>query len=664
MSRVVPKALRMLLDIIALAAMYVLAFLLRFDWHIPSDMMHRCIFVLPYAIALKYAVLYLFDVPKFAWRYIGLRETLQIGKALATSSAVLFAVRLAAPPLSKKLPILWDMIVPMGTLAMDAVLAFCAIVGLRSLWRITVEHQGKRRHVAAREANGQSKRTLLVGAGDAGLLVVKEAEARPDLGIVPVGFVDDDATKVGTMVHGVPVVAQTDQLVATCTRLNVEQVLLTVADAPGVAVRKLMKLCESANIPVKLIPQMSEIVDGRLNLSLRDVAIEDLLRREAAKLDETAIAGNIGGKVILVTGAGGSIGSELCRQLARVQPRKLVLVEQAENALFDIHRELLRTFPTLPIAPVIGDITDRTRMLAVFREHQPKVVLHAAAHKHVPMMEWNSGEAVKNNVFGTKCVADVARETGVERFVMISTDKAVNPTSVMGATKRVAELYIQAIGRETSASGGTRYTAVRFGNVLGSAGSVIPVFREQIARGGPVTVTHPEMRRYFMTIPEASQLVIQAASIGKGGEIFILDMGSPVLVKDLAEDLIRLSGLRPGEDIEIKFTGMRPGEKLFEELSVADEAAEKTYHPKIFVGRLPSQPSADFDTQLRALERAGVQGHDGDVRRRLQDLVPEFTPEKLEPAPESQSTVFAASSESASGRFSHVPSFEPAEAQG
>ncbi len=669
----------MLLDIVALATMYVLSFLLRFDWRIPADMMHRCIFVLPYALALKYAVLYFFDVPKFAWRYIGLKEVVQIGKALATSSAILLAVRISAPPLSKFIPILRDVVVPMGSLAMDLVLAFCAIVGLRSAWRVVVEREGKRKYAAPRsghpgDAHVAPKRTLLVGAGDAGLLVVKEAEARPDLGIQPVGFLDDDAAKVGTMVHGVPVVARTDELVSTCARLQAEQVLLTIADAPGVAVRKLMKLCEEANIPVKLIPQMHEIVDGRVNLSrLRDVAIEDLLRREAAKLDETAIAGNIGGKVILVTGAGGSIGSELCRQLARIQPSKLVLVEQAENALFDIHRELLRSFPSLEIVPIIGDITDRKRMLVVFEAHRPKVVLHAAAHKHVPMMEWNSGEAVKNNVFGTKCVADVSRETGVERFVMISTDKAVNPTSVMGATKRVAELYIQGLGasQEEHSASNTRFLAVRFGNVLGSAGSVIPVFREQIARGGPVTVTHPEMRRYFMTIPEASQLVVQAASMGKGGEIFILDMGSPVLVRDLAEDLIRLSGLRPGEDIEIKITGMRPGEKLFEELSVAEEAAEKTYHPKIFVGRLSTKPAADFDAHLRMLERVAEQGDDAGVRRCLRNIVPEYTADRRDDPPLSSDPGLVGSAraadvadEAAPQRYSHVPAFEPFEARG
>jgi FlaA1/EpsC-like NDP-sugar epimerase len=506
---------------------------------------------------------------------------------------------------------------------MDFVLSFCAIVGLRSVWRVFIERQGNRRRAQESEVVTAVKRTLLVGAGSAGLLVAKEAEARPQLGVLPVGFVDDDRTKIGTMVHGVPVLGTTSELPEIAHRIRADQVLVTMVDAPGSTVRRLVRSCNEIDLAVKIIPGIHEIVDGKVSLSrARDVAIDDLLGRDPVKLDESAISGDFGGKVVLVTGAGGSIGSELCRQLCRFGVKRLVLLEQAENALFEIHRELIAAYPDLDIVPVIGDITDRARMEVVFQEHRPKVVLHAAAHKHVPMMEWNPGEAVKNNVFGTMCVADLAGEFRAERFVMISTDKAVNPTSIMGATKRVAELYIQSLSGKST----TRYVAVRFGNVLGSTGSVIPIFRQQIAKGGPVTVTHREMRRYFMTIPEASQLVIQAATMGKGGEIFILDMGEPVYVYDLAKDMIRLSGLKPGEDIEIQITGMRPGEKLFEELSVANEAAEKTYHPKIFVGRLAKQSVDALTPKLAALQH-GTEGIElAGVRRLLQQIVTEYAP--------------------------------------
>jgi FlaA1/EpsC-like NDP-sugar epimerase len=384
-----------------------------------------------------------------------------------------------------------------------------------------------------------------------------------------------------------------------------------------------MSLCEAATIPTKIIPGIYEIVGGKINVSrIRNVAIEDLLGREPVQLDEDAISTVVRGRVVMVTGAGGSIGAELCRQVCRFGPAAVVLVEQAENNLFQIHRELSERHPEMVIHPCIADICDRPRIDGLFSLHRPSVVLHAAAHKHVPMMEWNPGEAVKNNVFGTRTLADLAHTYGVGEFVMISTDKAVNPTSTMGVCKRIAELYIQALSQQSE----TRFVTVRFGNVLGSTGSVIPIFQEQISRGGPVTVTHPEMKRYFMTIPEACQLVLQAATMGQGGEIFILDMGSPVEILELARDLIRLSGLRPDEDIEIRFTGMRPGEKLFEELVVAEENADKTRHPKIFVGRLTPHPLEEVKTQLTELCELVDSADVARIRAKLSAIVPEYTP--------------------------------------
>ncbi len=630
MSRVASRALQILLDLAALSVAFGLAFVIRFDSDVPRDMVQRWLLLLPYVVALEYACLHFFDVPKFAWRYIGLREVVRILQALGAASVLLLLVRIAAGQLGSRTPFLRDVFVPAGVLAINFIVGFCAIVGIRSLRRVWVERAGKS---SRRDGSHATLPTMLIGAGHEGLLVAKELEARPELGMTPVGFLDDDGLKLGTMVHGVPVVGKTAELERWCRETGATQVLITMADAPGKEIRRIVRLAEQASLPAKIIPGIHEIVKGDVDLSVRSVAIEDLLRREPVRLDEEAICDNVRGRSVLVTGAGGSIGSELCRQLCGFEPRELVLVERAENALFEIHRELLERFPSVRLVPAIADICDAQRMAALMRKHEPRLLLHAAAHKHVPMMEWNAGEAVKNNVLGTKLLADLAHEHGVERFVLVSTDKAVNPTSVMGATKRVAELYVQAL----SARSRCKFVAVRFGNVLGSAGSVIPIFTEQIARGGPVTVTHPEMRRYFMTIPEASQLVLQAATMGDGGEIFILDMGEPVLISDLAEDLIRLKGLRPGEDIEIQYTGMRPGEKLFEELSVADESAEKTYHAKIFVGRLEGRPLDVLDRHVTALSVHAQQGDLATLRVALRKIVPEFEePTDASPRPRPQ----------------------------
>ncbi|MBW2626940.1 MAG: polysaccharide biosynthesis protein, partial [Deltaproteobacteria bacterium] len=374
-------------------------------------------------------------------------------------------------------------------------------------------------------------------------------------------------------------------------------------------------------------------VGGRVNLSrIRDVAIEDLLRREQVKLDTDSVAGVVRGQAVMVTGAGGSIGSELCRQVAGYRPSRLILVERAENSLFEIHSELRRRFSDLEVLPCVADVTDVPRITTVFREHRPMVVFHAAAHKHVPMMEWNPAEAVKNNILGTQVVADLADRLGVERFVMISTDKAVNPTSVMGASKRAAELYVQALSVQSA----THFATVRFGNVLGSAGSVIPIFRRQIRDGGPITVTHPDMTRYFMTIPEAVHLVIQAGALSQGGETFILDMGQPVRIMDLAHDLIRLSGLEPDKDIEIRFTGVRPGEKLFEELSTTSEGIERTTHPKIFTGTYDSPHLPGLRAQLETLAALCKPANPSAIRKALTQLVPEYRDDSVESEPPSR----------------------------
>jgi FlaA1/EpsC-like NDP-sugar epimerase len=435
--------------------------------------------------------------------------------------------------------------------------------------------------------------------------------------------VDDDSHKLGTTVHGIHVIGMTAQIPALIEQTGAKQAIITITNAPGSSIRRITEICKSVGIVPKIIPGVHELLDGKLNLSrLREVSVEDLLRRAPVELETPLVESFLTGKRVMVTGAGGSIGSELCRQVARFKPAVLLLVERSEFHLFSIHMELSNDHPNLMIKPLICDIADESRVSQVFQLHRPEVIFHAAAHKHVPMMELNPGEAIKNNSFGTKIVAQAADRYEADAFVLISTDKAVNPTSIMGATKRVAEMFIQALSQRSS----TKFVAVRFGNVLGSTGSVIPIFKQQISKGGPVTITHPEMRRYFMTIPEASQLVMQAAAMGKGGEIFVLDMGEAVKIKDLAYDLIRMSGLEPERDIEVVYSGVRPGEKLFEELGFDSEKMNKTRHPQIYVGKLSQISWADMDQKLNELkpfceiqQRAAVRAALGRVVPEMQD---------------------------------------------
>jgi FlaA1/EpsC-like NDP-sugar epimerase len=613
MPRLLSTSLRTTLDLAVLSLAFWLAFLFRFEFQIPRAGLHVLLFNWPYVILLQYIGLALFGVPKMAWRYINIRDTIRVGVAVCTSTALLITLRLVLPRLGESV-----VIVPFGVIAMDFILAFVGIVGVRATWRIRGEviERNKR----ARE--GVRHRVLLIGAGEAGVLVARELRNRPDLGLQAVGFLDDDSLKIGTSIAGLGVLGVTSDVAEIAARKRARRALITIANASGQQIRRITQLCRDAGLDTKIIPGMYEIVGDKVNLSrIREVAVEDLLGREPVQLDEEIVGSTIGSRVVLVTGAGGSIGSELCRHICRFGPRKLVLVERFENALFEIHRELSAAFPHVALEPCVADVCDALRVGELFDAHRPDLVFHAAAHKHVPMMEWNPGEAVKNNVGGTRTVADLADRFGAERFVLVSTDKAVNPTSVMGATKRVAEIYIQALSQRSS----TRFVCVRFGNVLGSAGSVVPIFREQIAKGGPVTVTHPEMTRYFMTIPEASQLVLQAGAMGTGGEIFILDMGEPVKIVDLAKDLITLSGLRPDEDIEIRFSGIRPGEKLREELATDHEQADKTKHPKIFTGRIRPHEWDPVAAGVGAVLELARLGDAERIRAGLSDLVPEYS---------------------------------------
>ncbi len=630
MTRILHRSTQIAIDVAALSLALWLAFFLRFEGVPPHYFLSRLLILWPYIVALQYAVLVAFGVPRYAWRYVGLREVSRIFIAMGISALALLCIRLGAAELEQRVRLASSLLIPIGVVLIDLFLAFIAIAGVRAGRRLMAESKSSRtRRATWGPLSAEAARTLLVGAGSAGLLVAKELAQRPDLGMKAVGFVDDDPVKVGTTLHGLDVYGTTRDLASVISRTRAKQALITIAQASGKEIRRISELCREHGIATKIIPAISEIVGGKVNLAaIREVAVEDLLGRAPVSLDLEAISGEIRGHTVMVTGAGGSIGSELCRQLSRFSPSALILVEQAENVLFDIHRELAAQVTQTRLVPVIADVCDRTRMELVFRAHAPEVVFHAAAHKHVPMMEWNPGEAVKNNVLGTRLLADLAIQQGVDVFVTISTDKAVNPTSVMGATKRVAEIYAQALARRAK----TRFVTVRFGNVLGSAGSVIPIFKEQIARGGPVTVTHPDMRRYFMTIPEACQLVIQAGSMGTGSEIFVLDMGDPVKIVDLARDMIALSGFEPDEDIAIEFTGLRPGEKLFEELSVSEENATKTRHPKIFIGKARQVDLDQIKVEIDQLARLVDHPDPDAIRAALKAIVPEYTPQSPQSA--------------------------------
>lgn len=621
--RSVARQAQYAVDVAVLASAYTAAFLVRFEGMLPEKMRATFLVTLPIVLAVQLLMLRVYEVHRVAWRYMSLRDTRRVLLAVTIATLVLLFVRTIIGSSWFAGILLRDARIgyassPIGVLLIDCVFAFCGLVGVRALRRLESERtEAMGRGASAAEAVP----TLLIGAGRAGALVAREISGRPDVGLEAVGFLDDDPAKQGTQIAGVTVVGTTGELGPIAKKLGAKQALIAMASAPGSEVRRVMKLCEEASLPVKIIPGLFEIISGSTALTkIRDVAIEDLLRRELVDLDVDAISEFLRGRVVLVTGAGGSIGSEICRQVARFDPKELVLVEQAENNLFFIERELRASFPGLKLVPCIADVTDVARVEHVFGKYRPHTVFHAAAHKHVPMMEANPGEAVKNNVFGTMTVADAADRFGASEFVLISTDKAVNPVSVMGATKRAAEMYLQALSTRSE----TRFVAVRFGNVLGSAGSVVPIFREQIRRGGPITITHPEMRRYFMTIPEATQLVLQAAAVGERGEILILDMGDPVRMVDLAADLIRLSGLKVGEDIDIVFVGMRPGERLFEELYTEEESADRSRHPRILVSKIRTCPWDEVRQGIDRLRAVLETADETAVLTTLAEVVPEF----------------------------------------
>ncbi len=613
-SRMISGPMQMTLDGVVMTFAFMLAYLLRFDFAPSVHNLRSAFFQLPSVLLLQFLALHYCGVYRFIWRYISLLEIPFFLRASLFSAFPLLLMRIFLPAE------LAELRVPVSIIVLNAGLMFAMIIGLRVLRRFMYE-RGERRDVRPSPRTNQSPRNvLLIGAGRAGVTAAREIRSRPDMNMNVLGFLDDDPTKRGTVVQGIRVLGETDSIPDLTRKLGIAEVIITIANASHGQLRHIVEHCEKACVKMRIIPALQEIIDGRLRIeSIRDVQIEDLLGRDQVFLDDSAIGRFVRDKVVLITGSGGSIGSEIARQVAARQPRRLLLVERAEFALYEIDREIRQLQPGLAVDSLLADVGDEARITSLFRQYRPALVFHAAAHKHVPLVECNAIEAVKNNVLATHRLGKIAGDAGVEAFVLISSDKAVNPTSVMGATKRAAELIVQDLNLKYS----TRFLAVRFGNVLGSAGSVIPLFREQIRGGGPVTVTHPDMVRYFMTIPEAVSLVLQAGAMGKGGEVFVLDMGEPVRVLDLASEMIRLSGLTPGKDIQIAITGMRPGEKLYEELQTDNERVINTAHPKIFIGRIKPDSDGMVAEMLQRLTQIVEGEHEIELRRYLNSILPE-----------------------------------------
>ena len=556
------------------------------------------------ALIIKIPVYFFFGLYRRLWIYASTGELRLITAAVTSASVLVSGVMLLLISAGRVLPGM-----PRSALGIDWLFSLVLIGGSRFALRILAEQS-----MSAR-SSGKSKRAIIIGAGDAGALVVRELQKSSQLNLIPVGFLDDDPAKQKHSIHGVTVIGTVNDLSSAIDLHHVDEVIIAIPSAPGQLVRAINDVCRVKGIPSRTMPGIYELIGGKVSVNrLREVDITDLLRREPVRVNDEAVGAALEGKRVLVTGAGGSIGRELCRQIARRDPSELVLLGHGENSIFEILLELNQDYPTLSLSPVIADVRNAERLAQIFSQHQPQVVFHAAAHKHVPLMEVNIVEAITNNVIGTRNVVQAALSQNVERFVLISTDKAVRPSSIYGATKRLAEMIVleasKQVDTETRTQVNTQYaersnqhafSVVRFGNVLGSRGSIIPIFKNQIAGGGPVTITHPDMYRFFMTIPEAVYLVLQAASMENGGETFVLNMGEPVRILDLAEDLIRLSGLEPHRDIEISYTGIRAGEKLTEELWDEGTPLAKTLHPDIF--RLDADASSADLNLPQAIER-------------------------------------------------------------
>jgi len=612
------KLIFILADTICISFSLIAAIWLKFDKLEPQHI-HYLLFIIPMLVPVGLACFWALGLYNRTLRFTSLPDMVAVFTAVTGYSMLKFCSIFfmeAFPSLSAVFVIDW---------MLSLILIGSSRIAPRVL--LNVVEMSPFRCWLFNRTNERAKRVLIVGAGQGGESILREIKRNINLPIDVVGLIDDDPKKKDQIIHGVKVLGATEHLAEIARKFSADEIIIAIPSASGAELRRIVKLCQNTNVRFKTLPGLQDIIGGKLvSLQLRDIAIEDLLRRPPSEINLAEIAAYVTNKTVLVTGAGGSIGSEICRQILPFQPEKLLLLGHGENSIFKTHQELLGStkLGNTVLIPIITDIQDREKIGHLFQAHRPEIVFHAAAHKHVPLMELNPEEAVKNNVLGTRNLVDAAHNAGVERFVMISTDKAVNPTSVMGASKRVSEMILKCYARRSP----TRFVAVRFGNVLGSRGSVIPMFKEQIERGGPITITHPKMIRYFMTIPEASKLVIQAGAYGKGGEVFILDMGEPVRIVDLAEDLIRLAGLEVGRDIEIKFTGIRPGEKLYEELLTASEGITATRNSKIFIAKPEEVDEQALMALVEKLEMAARVGKPRNIIRGFQEIVPSFAPNR------------------------------------
>ena len=609
MQTFIRKALLAVLDAILVNIALITALALRFEGNIPDNYFRIYINNIIILTIIKLLIYTVFRLYKSLWEYASITELIQLFIGTLCGSAASFIITFAK-----------DQMLPRSVYLIDWCLAFILLGGsrfsyriIRKLRRMMLVHGTKR------------NRAMIIGAGYTGSMVIKELRAHHELKIDPVVVVDKDAKKINSRIHGVPIKGGDDKIKELVSKYNVNVIIIAVPSIHKNDISRLLRLSKELGCKLKMLPGAHDIVDEDLDIKqLRDINTDDLLGREKVELNTVEIAGYLKDETILVTGGGGSIGSELCRQIARFSPKKLLILDIYENNAYDLQNDLVSRYgDSLDLEVLIGSVRDVERMEEVFEEYRPGVVFHAAAHKHVPLMEMNPAEAIKNNIIGTLNTARCAEKFGVKKFILISTDKAVNPTNVMGATKRMAEMIVQSMNKRSQ----TVFAAVRFGNVLGSNGSVIPLFMRQIVAGGPVTVTHPEITRFFMTISEAAQLVIQAGAMAKGGEIFLLDMGKPMKIVDLARDLIRMAGYEPDVDIKIEFTGLRPGEKLYEELLLEEEGISSTAHEKIFIGKLTE---IDYDEVLKNISLIESSLNDKEeLKKCLKHAVPTYQPEYL-----------------------------------